>query len=278
MSLSGWIVLQRSLLEWEWYSDANTMRLFMHCLLKANFEKKKWQGQTIERGQFITSYPNLAAELGLSVKQIRGSLDKLKATGEVAVKATNKFSLISITNYKKYQDKGSQEGSQKLGQNGSQGAVEGHSKGSNVTTKQLNNKNIHVEGEPSTGDGELFEKDQTDQQKNNVTEFPKSKTPTCPHTEIVELYHELLPECKRVIPSMWQGSDRAKNLTARWRESEKHRDLDFWAWLLTGIRDLRDGFYISDVGGPWRADIGWIIQKKNFINLCEQIASKRAAQ
>ena len=33
--MSGWIKLHRKITEWEWYSDANTFRVFMHLLLTA---------------------------------------------------------------------------------------------------------------------------------------------------------------------------------------------------------------------------------------------------
>ena len=39
---------------------------FIHCLLKANYEEKKWQGIIIPRGGFITSIGHLAIELGFS--------------------------------------------------------------------------------------------------------------------------------------------------------------------------------------------------------------------
>jgi DNA-binding transcriptional regulator PaaX len=109
------------MLRWEWYDDHNVCRLFIHCLLKANHAPKKWRGKVINRGQFITSQANLSKEIGLSVKQIRASLNKLKTTGEVAVKTTNKHSMISITNYSLFQDKGRQEVSQR--------AIKGQSKG-----------------------------------------------------------------------------------------------------------------------------------------------------
>jgi hypothetical protein len=109
---NGFIVVYRSLLEWEWYSDANTTRLFLHCLLRANHKDKAWQGITIERGSFVTSYQHLALDLGLTVSQIRTSLDKLKITGEIAHKSHSKYGIITIKNYDKYQDNRSQDSTQ----------------------------------------------------------------------------------------------------------------------------------------------------------------------
>lgn len=95
--------LYYKLLDWEWYTNANVFRLFIHCLLKANRQTKKWQGYTIERGSFITSYPHLAKELGLSQQQIRTALNKLKLTGEITHKQQGSNSLIIVNNYSQYQ-------------------------------------------------------------------------------------------------------------------------------------------------------------------------------
>ena len=101
--MQGWISLHRKLVEWEWYSDANTMRLFVHCLLKANHVDKKWRGIDISRGQFLTSINSLSRELRLSSQKIRTSISKLKSTGEITIKTTSKYSMISITCYDSYQ-------------------------------------------------------------------------------------------------------------------------------------------------------------------------------
>ena len=101
---NGFIVLYRSLLDWEWYGDANTFRLFIHCLLRANHKEKKWQGITIDRGSFVTSYQHLALDLGLTISQVRTSVDKLKMTGEIAHKSHTKYGIITINKYDDYQD------------------------------------------------------------------------------------------------------------------------------------------------------------------------------
>lgn len=101
----GWICLHRQLLEWEWYNDINVCRLFLHCLLKANHKDKKWQGNVIPRGSFVTGRNVLADETGLTVQQIRTSLNKLKSTNDLTIKSTNKNSLVTVVNYGFYQDK-----------------------------------------------------------------------------------------------------------------------------------------------------------------------------
>jgi len=100
---SGWIKLHRSITEWEWYNDNNTFKVFIHCILKANRIPKQWQGITINVGNFVTSYNKLAVETHLSVQNVRTVLNKLIDTKELILKSTNRYSIITVCNYKRYQ-------------------------------------------------------------------------------------------------------------------------------------------------------------------------------
>ena len=113
--LSGWIQLHRSLKNWEWFTDVNTSHLFIYCLLRANHKDTKWRGIDINRGQFLTSLDTLSRETGLTIRQVRTALDKLKLTGELTSKTTNKNRLISITNYNNYQEDDKQSVRKKAG-------------------------------------------------------------------------------------------------------------------------------------------------------------------
>ncbi len=108
----GWISIHRQFKEWEWYGDSKIVHLFLHCLMSANHKPKQWRGRQIEAGQFITSQSHLSQDTGLSVRQVRTILDKLKLTGELTVQITNKFSIISITNWDKFQGVDRQDVSQ----------------------------------------------------------------------------------------------------------------------------------------------------------------------
>lgn len=102
--MEGWIKLHRKFLEWEWYDDANTMRVFIHCLLSSNWKDKNWQGMKIARGSFFTSYAKIGAGIGLSVQQTRTALGKLKSTNEIDVQSTGKGLLITVCNFATYND------------------------------------------------------------------------------------------------------------------------------------------------------------------------------
>lgn len=122
-----WIkIFPYRLLEWEWYDDLYMFRLFMHLLLKANYRDKEWHGTIIKRGQLVTSLANLSAETGLTYQQVRTCLDKLNKTGEINKQTTNKFTIITVCKYGKYQQSP---------------ADEQHSINKQTTNKQQSNNN-----------------------------------------------------------------------------------------------------------------------------------------
>jgi hypothetical protein len=99
---NGWICLHRRMLEWEWYSDTNVVRVFIHCLLKANWRDKRWRGMKIGRGSFFTSSSKIAEELHLTRMATRTALDKLKSTQEITTQSTNKGLLVTVLKYDSY--------------------------------------------------------------------------------------------------------------------------------------------------------------------------------
>jgi hypothetical protein len=101
--MSGWIKLHRQILEWEWFDDKNTFRLFMYLLLKVNHKERNYRGKLIEVGQTLTGLDLLSKEVGLTIQQIRTSLTKLKSTNEITIKTSSKGTIIQVVNYKKYQ-------------------------------------------------------------------------------------------------------------------------------------------------------------------------------
>ena len=103
----------------------------------------------------------------------------------------------------------------------------------------------------------------------------KPVAPPCPHKQIVELYHEILPTLPRV--KVWD-SERERNMQARWRErwesgkyTTQEEGLAYWRrlfvyihgcpWLMGEVAD-RDG-------KAFRADLGWIILPRNFKKIIE---------
>lgn len=102
--MNGHILLDRKILEWEWYKDINTCKLFLHLLLKANWEDERFQDIEVPCGSFISSYQTLATETGLTIQKIRTAINHLKSTGELTIHPYPKFSVFTVKNYRIYQE------------------------------------------------------------------------------------------------------------------------------------------------------------------------------
>lgn len=102
-SPNGWVKIHRQFLEWEWFDEPNTCRLFIYCLLKANHQDKNYRGETIKRGTFVTSLEVLSKDTKISVQSIRTALNNLESTGELTSKRSRKGTVIQVVKYDEYQ-------------------------------------------------------------------------------------------------------------------------------------------------------------------------------
>lgn len=100
----GWLKLFYQFRDWEWYGDPNMVALFIHLLLRANFKPMRHKGEVYGRGVILTSREELSRETGISERTIRTCLTRLKTTNEIAIKTTKQGSVITLTNYDKYQN------------------------------------------------------------------------------------------------------------------------------------------------------------------------------
>ncbi|MEI6730474.1 MAG: hypothetical protein WCL30_04375 [Pseudomonadota bacterium] len=138
----GFFKIHRKIKKWEWYSEPNVFCLFMHLLTDANFEDRKWQGKTIKAGQLVTGRSTLAISTGLSEQQIRTALNKLKSTGEITVQSTNSYSIITVTNWRDYQDNNQQDNQRITSeQPASNQRITTPKEVKNIRNKEYNNKN-----------------------------------------------------------------------------------------------------------------------------------------
>ena len=100
---STFIKLDRKILSWRWYKNANTFRVFLHLLLEANIIDIEFENIVVKRGEKVSSYEKIALDLGLTVQQTRTAILHLKSTGELTTKKYPKFQVFSIVNYDLYQ-------------------------------------------------------------------------------------------------------------------------------------------------------------------------------
>lgn len=103
MSTGGYIKIHRSMLDWEWYQDDRCVRLLLHLHLKANYSPGRWKGKEVGAGQMVTSSFQLAGQLGWSRSAVIRTMDKLKMCGEVDTTSDNKWTLVTLRKWDKFQ-------------------------------------------------------------------------------------------------------------------------------------------------------------------------------
>lgn len=117
----SYIKLERKMLDWKWIDVPEMVSLWIYILLKANYEANEWHDDTFEEGSFPTSISKLSDATGLTQKQVRTCLERLKNTGEIEIESNNRYSKISVCKWSEYQGNGTQKGKQKANEGQAEG-------------------------------------------------------------------------------------------------------------------------------------------------------------
>ena len=105
MAENGYIKLWRSMLNWEWHDDPNTLSVYIHLILLANIDEVNWHGITIKRGEVVSSYAKICSQTGLNLRQARTAIKHLETTGEVTRTSYSKFTVFTLINFRHRQAK-----------------------------------------------------------------------------------------------------------------------------------------------------------------------------
>lgn len=96
----------------------------------------------------------------------------------------------------------------------------------------------------------------------------KADRPECPHQEIIDLYHEILPMGTQV--RIWNDQRKGK-LRARWREDAKRQNLEWWRKLFTYIADSKflTGRTSTKDRAPFLITLDWIVTSEKLVKIIE---------
>lgn len=108
---NGFILLSRSLLDSEVFASQKMLKIWLWCLLKANYKDnfvplKVGKGETIvkvKRGQFLFGRFKAEEELFIDGSTIYKIMQKLEQIGNINIESNNQYSVITICNYNTYQ-------------------------------------------------------------------------------------------------------------------------------------------------------------------------------
>jgi hypothetical protein len=103
----GFVKLWRKSIESGWLANHKLWAFWSYCLLKATYRSCSvivgCQQVQLEPGQFVYGRKKAAQETGLSEQELRTCIAFLKKAGNLTIKSTNKFSVITIANWGCYQ-------------------------------------------------------------------------------------------------------------------------------------------------------------------------------
>lgn len=105
----------------------------------------------------------------------------------------------------------------------------------------------------------------------------KSSVPPCPHQQIIDLYHAILPANPRI--RTWTAGRQAP-LRARWNEDPKRQNLDWWRRFFERIHTACPflvGQKTGSNGRPFLPGLEWIVKAENFAKILEGRYTEEAA-
>ena len=266
--MASWIKIFRELLQWEWFQKAEMVQLFIYLLLKANCVDKQWQGITIKRGQLATSNATMRQDLRLSEQQIRTCIKRLISTGEITYKSTNRYVVITICNYDKYQEIGNSINEQNNEQTNNQSTDEQRAineqstttkEVKNIRSKEYNIKDIKQE---SGSNDQLSSA--SDEAQSVEPEKPKAEK--LPFKDIKAMWNETCTG----FPKLFTLSEPRKN-KMRLRIAEMgglEKALPLIKQIFEKMQQSK--FLKGDNKRGWKASFDWLFENdKNWVKVYE---------
>ena len=106
--MDGWLKLYRSILDSAVFQDSEVLKVWIWLLCNVAFEQHDTicYGKVIhlKPGQIATGRKKIAQCTDLNENKVYRALTALKSLGNIEIKATNKYSIITVVNWDKYQD------------------------------------------------------------------------------------------------------------------------------------------------------------------------------
>ena len=106
--MDGWLKLYRSILDSAVFQDAEILKVWIWLLCNVAFEQHDTicYGKVIslKPGQIATGRKKIAQCTELNETKVYRALTALKGLGNIEIKSTNKYSIITVVNWDKYQD------------------------------------------------------------------------------------------------------------------------------------------------------------------------------
>lgn len=151
-----------------------------------------------------------------------------------------------------------------VSQGASPGTAEGQEQGHG---RDIPGESLPLKGQGIGDSGEGQETGEESSSPDGEVDTPVG-VPPCPHTEIVAVYHEVLPEWRRVVEL---NETRKSLLRARWRSKPARQDLGWWRRFFGYVRKspFLMGQEHDEHRRPFEGDLEWLVRPTNFAKVIE---------
>lgn len=255
--MSGWIRLHRKLRNSSIWDDKpfDRARAWVDLLMMTNYENStlRIKSQVIEipRGSVAFSTQKMADKWGWSRGKVNRFVNELKMEQMVVQQTVQALTVLSVCNYDEYNPLPERDGTAVKHQNGTAGG--------NQNGTHLRSKEVKKERKTDTSVAS-----QTDKRKPEILDWETEQ-------KIIALYHRHLPELTNVIVSRWKNSKHSKALKARWKESPRFRNSEFWENFFDTVR--LNGWWMGEVqpnGSSWNGcKLSWLVTDSHFGEVLE---------
>ena len=248
----GFMFLHRQLLDWEWFDNSNMVHVWIYLLLKANYQDENWHGVLIPRGSFVTSIGGISKDTSLSTRTIRTCLDKLKSTGEVTIKTTNKYSIVTICKYDSYNITPSEIYKQPTSK----------AAGKQTNKRQTSDKQLTISNNNNKDNKEI--KEEVEANASSSSDNDVAKKEEFDYDSFCSFFNKTLTEHDSMIPKVRKIDGRRKNMIHA-------RIKDYGVDAVYEVTEKAASNRFLNGGGSkgWTANFDWIFGPDNFRKVIE---------
>lgn len=95
----GFVKLPNDLDQFDWFTDKNTLMVYIWLFLNASWCDKRYNGVDLSRGQVAATYPMISKFCDVTPRQARTIIKRLKTADRIAVETTSQFNIITVLDY-----------------------------------------------------------------------------------------------------------------------------------------------------------------------------------
>lgn len=224
--MAGWVKLHRSIQDSSIAAHPEYLAVWVHLMIRAQYSASECvigrQVVMLNAGQLVFGRIKFSAETGVSENKVRAALDVMKSLNMITIKSMAKFSIISITNWQKYQEDNHQ-----------------------ITDKQpADSQQVTSTSPASSHIQEGKEREEGKESKELKSSTPKNKfsdeDKKCAEWLFGKL-QEFIPDCKKANMEGWAGHVRKM----RELDNRDHKEIcQLWLWC------RKDSFESANVQSP----------------------------